>query len=606
MAQNQRSRKVFLHIGLPKTGTKTIQAWLNRNREEFLDRGILYPESTGQPKSSLLLPYSVEIGFKRYDLPENAPKDQAGFRIWLEQRLLEEVAATDCDTIILSDEALGARLRLDTEVDHIKRLFDKISDDVHIICWMRRQDEAALSTVWDGVREGRADALAFPPTGKFEGQQYFEIATRWAKAFGKDRLILRRYGSAYGDDVLAEFIELTGVDTSGVSAPPRMNNSPNERSLLYIHLVNQHLGKWWTKQERASLARLTDHGLDDKKLGASRRDRESFLSLFEKTNNRVAAEFFGLEGPLFTHEIPDDPISTLNWQEMLQFTAKILEKFRFSFEAIAPRRRWSLASSGEKRGPAISVGKWPSAPDGLKVIGLHRIDETNPGDLWSTPLSYFANGDRYDIYEDAQEAECDVLILGGGAIISAQSPWIEGLTSWMDSIKFKKAVIWGAMVPPNFKNLDIINRFDIVGARNIDSGQEFLPCASCMHPIFDNAPMGTGLGRISHKKRPIPGDGIGNAPNSLEAVVDYIKQHSTIVTTSYHAAYWSLLLDRKVYIYAHPDFKNPGKMLSFSVQPQLVSSLDEIVIDPGERTASRKLLDEYRKLNRAFAKRVLG
>ncbi len=38
------STTLYIHIGLPKTGTSAIQEFLTLNRKELLNHGILYPE----------------------------------------------------------------------------------------------------------------------------------------------------------------------------------------------------------------------------------------------------------------------------------------------------------------------------------------------------------------------------------------------------------------------------------------------------------------------------------------------------------------------------------------------------------------------------------
>lgn len=250
----------------------------------------------------------------------------------------------------------------------------------------------------------------------------------------------------------------------------------------------------------------------------------------------------------------------------------------------------------------------------MKIIYLHRLDLNNPGDLWSTPEKYLPiEGNVYDIAAPPVKESCDLLIVGGGGIINQKEPWSSRLEGWMDSVSFGRAVIWGAGVEAKSARMPALSRFDLIGARNVDSGAAFfVPCISCLHTIFDEAPAGRGVGIISHKKRSISTEGIVNAPNDIETVVNYIKQHAVIVTASYHAAYWATLLGRKVYVFDSPGYEKknlPQKMLTFERQPEIITDLSAVDPSPPPKKApadGEPLLFRYRRLNREFSASVFA
>jgi hypothetical protein len=45
---------IVLHIGMPKTGTTSIQFFLRDNRERLASLGVLFPKAAGQVRSERL------------------------------------------------------------------------------------------------------------------------------------------------------------------------------------------------------------------------------------------------------------------------------------------------------------------------------------------------------------------------------------------------------------------------------------------------------------------------------------------------------------------------------------------------------------------------
>ena len=65
-----------------------------------------------------------------------------------------------------------------------------------------------------------------------------------------------------------------------------------------------------------------------------------------------------------------------------------------------------------------------------KIVYLHRKDQNNPGDWWSSPHHYFPNykGQVIDMLDNPEFIECDLLIVGGGGLFST-ADWMKKLGS---------------------------------------------------------------------------------------------------------------------------------------------------------------------------------
>lgn len=214
------------------------------------------------------------------------------------------------------------------------------------------------------------------------------------------------------------------------------------------------------------------------------------------------------------------------------------------------------------------------------IVNLHRRETPNIGDLRSAPLEYFTISEHQRTIEltgwsreDERRRqswltvinEAKGYILGGGGLMEFEKhqPSLAFLAA-----QRKKSVIWGAgtnavasswtRIKPQFKY--DYSAFGLIGCRDYfyeNLGFEWVPCASCMHPAFSQTYEKTKdivfFGNAGMKgfeafiPKNIPESSIMmNLKTSIEAVVSFLGSAETVITSSYHGAYWALLLGRKV------------------------------------------------------------
>lgn len=246
----------------------------------------------------------------------------------------------------------------------------------------------------------------------------------------------------------------------------------------------------------------------------------------------------------------------------------------------------------------------------LKYVVIHRRDENNVGDMASQPLQYFLSPDEYAVVDitklDSAELPADVpVIIGGGGLINNEffgsnlqlllmSPDYSQLMSlwkkrwqlqddkyhshhqkftkefktlvknYIDIVKTDRSprIIWGAgsnqQTDRKVKTLsypDWMAEFDLVGVRDWKQNLPWVPCASCMHPAFDRSyEIKNEVIWFEHKKQlikdfgddPIPR--FVNSGNNMDQTIEILGSAETILTNSYHGAYWGALLGRKVIV----------------------------------------------------------
>lgn len=104
------SKKIILHIGLPKTGSSAIQAFLSRNVEALASQGISYPF----PEAAPVVDSSVCSGNLMHVIQRRAAKDRFQGTVaerngaYLDSVIGEAISTSRAETILLSGEFLAS------------------------------------------------------------------------------------------------------------------------------------------------------------------------------------------------------------------------------------------------------------------------------------------------------------------------------------------------------------------------------------------------------------------------------------------------------------------------------------------------------------------
>lgn len=176
-------------------------------------------------------------------------------------------------------------------------------------------------------------------------------------------------------------------------------------------------------------------------------------------------------------------------------------------------------------------------------------------DRMSCPALYFDFGSAPEPVHFQNYQGGDAIFGGGGLIWSkAPEPFSVALNQ-----KNALRIMWGVGInyemPVEYP--EWANEFDLVGLRDYGNPWHYVPCVSCMHPLFDlvekSAAGGvTAIDHFEHKlnRNVIRANTWIDYPKwwEFEAEVRAIAQASVVVTRSYHAAYYSMLLNKPVVV----------------------------------------------------------
>lgn len=149
----------------------------------------------------------------------------------------------------------------------------------------------------------------------------------------------------------------------------------------------------------------------------------------------------------------------------------------------------------------------------------------------------------------------DVVIYGGGSITASPD-----FHAWSGAITIAWGVGHHVRLPPwdetmRTEHVRAAALCDLYFPRDPIEGFECVPCASCLHPVFDEVRSGPAhkIVRYSAARRvnvetPADAPHMSNEDGTIEQAVRFLASGETVVTSSYHGAYWVGLLGRKVEI----------------------------------------------------------
>lgn len=296
-----------------------------------------------------------------------------------------------------------------------------------------------------------------------------------------------------------------------------------------------------------------------------------------------------------------------------------------------------------------------------KFVVVHRLDRNNIGDMSSNPLQYFLSPDEYEVVDAANVSKEKYnpklpMIVGGGGLIDndfmgdflrevfespdslqLQRMYVEGWT--LCNLEYKELYdefnkkyqslieeylnqvpntsspkfIWGAghngSPDLDFENIrwpKVLAKFRYVGLRDYHEKSKFnwVPCASCMHPAFDKEyTIKNDVIWFEHKKQLIKdfGDDViprfVNTGANIEQTIELLGSANTILTNSYHGAYWGTLLKKKVIVVGGA-WSSKFKFMKHS--PLIIGKKDNWKDFADQVTSYENALDECREANKRY------
>jgi len=254
--------RLTVHIGQHKTGSKALQSFLAHNRAALRARGVLYPGGDAPPSG--VRAYAISQ-FRLYALLRREATaegfgEAAGAAYWADQgrhcspfdsaRSFFEAVDADARTaglghVVVSSEDLFdmhtahelafAPGLVDRAAGRLAALASDFGYDAQVVAYLRRQDHLLGAHYVQYIKGNTDRELDF---GAFAREFAPRLDTRsllarWAAAFGRDRVRVRRYEpAALPGGVVPDFFEgVLGFPVPADCTPPPADAESVNRTL---------------------------------------------------------------------------------------------------------------------------------------------------------------------------------------------------------------------------------------------------------------------------------------------------------------------------------------------------------------------------------------
>lgn len=200
-----------------------------------------------------------------------------------------------------------------------------------------------------------------------------------------------------------------------------------------------------------------------------------------------------------------------------------------------------------------------------KLHIIHRIDKTNTGDMVSNCSEYYLFKDykiiKHDIYSPNFTVikKNDPIILSGGGLLNCLENWNKNINKLLELSEnvFGWGIGFNKHHNTHIKTKINLSKFKLLGIRDYkqsyESNTRYVPCSSCNLPQLKyEYKIKRNIGVIEHHHNKITlkvnYDKINNNIN-IDNLIQFIGESNIIITNTYHALYFSSLLNKKCILY---------------------------------------------------------
>lgn len=312
--------EAVVHIGMPKTGSTTIQEFLRLNAQALERQGFLYrryrPREVLQGEYLTLAWHALGRQFddplrrKRFhtETPAQMAADVAAFEKWF----TAQTARTTAKVWLVSSEMLTAAIRNNRAgIEAVHHWFSTHFSRVTYVLYLRRQDLWLASSYSQQLRNGMT--LTFDQyMRRARGRDYHRLASVWTAVAGGDALKLRLLepGALVGGDLIDDFCDAAGIDPTGLARPATLNESFSRPAAAVVRRMNLITAKFLPRHSTASRAirklgrTVAQTLLRGEKFAPTPRQRNRVLARVAESNDALRREYFPERATLFEPPAP--------------------------------------------------------------------------------------------------------------------------------------------------------------------------------------------------------------------------------------------------------------------------------------------------------------
>ena len=309
---------LILHIGTEKTGTTSIQEFLNKNINQLKRNAIYIPQvpmvGAGPGNHRWVSLFANNAKFSDdfvLQLQFKSDEDRKKRIDKKKRKFISEChdAASAYDTIILSSEHFQSRLRTVEEIQRLRDLLEKIADKIVIVIYIRDPLKTAVSLLSTSIKVGNTNRGLPSPSERYLENicNHDQTIKRWKKCFPSAEFLVRRFERKFlakGDvviDFCSQVIDNFCEEEYEFAKPA--NETLTLTGMALLRKLNVQFPCFVDKKPnpmRGQLAQFVmNNTLDGSKFLPSRDEFEAYKNHFSESCESVRSDYFPLEESLF-------------------------------------------------------------------------------------------------------------------------------------------------------------------------------------------------------------------------------------------------------------------------------------------------------------------
>jgi len=310
-------KKLFVHIGTHKTGTTSLQVFLDKHQDDLLAQDFFYPKIGWYHHAQHMLAFHLQNVY-----PAHMPKPEDN--IW--EQLNEIIESNNCNKVILSSEEFSV-----IDKSAIEKLKNYLKNfEVKIIVYLRSQVSLFESMYnqqvkdWKSPRKEPINFFLTMPELIYQKFNYLENLKNWAEFFGKENIIVEVYKDY---STIDSFSNIVGIDKS------KINNSAStidvNKSISLKSLEIMRLSKHLIKDEdiRKKLFFLSTSLFSPFKNESllAMEEKISFMEIYSNSNEELKNLFLpNIDNLFLTSEFDKNVKIDLTRKDLFEIIEKLL------------------------------------------------------------------------------------------------------------------------------------------------------------------------------------------------------------------------------------------------------------------------------------------
>lgn len=219
-----------LHIGMPKTGSLSLQRAFFENRSVLRRLGVVYPVAGIKPGTNAKAKHNK----LKHALVGCDPKEIGMPEDWMEKFRAETEGAEIC---VVSDQHFHRLLKPEL----VLPLFPR--NQTRVVIYLREPVIHVASQYAHSVKIIHNRTMSLQEYAKFICWSNVEIVDRWIKTFGRENVMMRKYDrhSLLDEDIVKDFAHLVRPGLEKIfSIQKYVANRSFAGNLLFIKRVLNH------------------------------------------------------------------------------------------------------------------------------------------------------------------------------------------------------------------------------------------------------------------------------------------------------------------------------------------------------------------------------